>query len=255
MNEAGAGRGSKSIVMIVIPRLRDPGTARPAGTPPNLGAMRFDCAAALDDGVDAATGALRDGDLVVLPTDTVYGIAADAFDPTAVARLLAAKGRGREMPPPVLIAEAVTLDALVAERPPAWLQSALEELWPGPLTVVFRSQPSLTWDLGETHGTVAVRVPDDDRARAVLRKAGPTAVSSANRSGQPAATTIEEAEQMLGDSVAVYLDGGPTGGSTTSTILDVTGAVPRILRDGGVDLATLHRFNNTIEPAGGGAGA
>lgn len=217
--------------------------------------MRFDCATQLDDAVEAASGALRDGALVVLPTDTVYGLAADAFDPAAVARLLEAKGRGRDMPPPVLIAEATTLDALVAERPPLWLQTMLDELWPGPLTVVFRSQPSLTWDLGETHGTVAVRVPDDERARAVLRQAGPTAVSSANLSGRPAATTADEAEEMLGASVAVYLDGGPSAGSTPSTILDVTGPVPRVLREGAIDLATLHRFNNTIEPAGGGAGA
>ncbi|MET0467686.1 MAG: Sua5/YciO/YrdC/YwlC family protein, partial [Aeromicrobium sp.] len=139
--------------------------------------------------------------------------------------------------------------------PAAWLQAMLEELWPGPLTVVFRAQPSLTWDLGETHGTVAVRVPDDERTRAVLRKSGPSAVSSANLSGQPAATTADEAEAMLGDSVRVYLDGGPSAGSTPSTILDVTGPVPRVLREGAIDLATLHGFNNTIEPAGGGAGA
>ncbi|MET1133575.1 MAG: L-threonylcarbamoyladenylate synthase [Aeromicrobium sp.] len=217
--------------------------------------MRFDCATELDRGVEAAVSALRDGALVVLPTDTVYGVAADAFDPSAVARLLEAKGRGRDMPPPVLIAEPTTLDALVAERPAAWLQAMLEELWPGPLTVVFRAQPSLTWDLGETHGTVAVRVPDDERTRAVLRQSGPSAVSSANLSGQPAATTADEAEAMLGDSVRVYLDGGPSAGSTPSTILDVTGPVPRVLREGAIDLATLHGFNNTIEPAGGGAGA
>src|SRR5690606_28834011 len=156
---------------------------------------------------------------------------------------------------PVLIAEATTLDALVAERPPTWLQAMLDELWPGPLTVVLRSQPSLTWDLGQTHGTVAVRVPDDDRARAVLRQAGPTAVSSANLSGHAAATTVDEAEAMLGDSVAVYLDAGPSTGPAPSTILDVTGPVPRVLRAGAIDLATLHAYNNTIEPAGGGAGA
>lgn len=212
--------------------------------------MRFDCAGtdggALEEGVAAATSALRHGDLVVLPTDTVYGIAADAFDPRAVARLLAAKGRGRDMPPPVLISDAVTIDALVAERLPTWIQDLIDELWPGPLTLVLRAQPSLTWDLGETKGTVAVRVPDDDRARAVLRQAGPTAVSSANITGRPAATTVDEAEAMLGDSVAVYLDGGPSKGAAASTILDVTSAVPRVLREGPIDLATLHRFNNTI---------
>lgn len=217
--------------------------------------MMFDCATELDAAVDAASSALRDGTLVVLPTDTVYGIAADAFDPAAVARLLEVKGRGRDMPPPVLIADPATVDALVAERPAAWLRTMVEELWPGPLTVVFRAQPSLTWDLGDTHGTVAVRVPADDRTRAVLRKAGPTAVSSANLNGQPTATTAAEAEKVFGASVAVYLDGGESSTAVPSTILDVTGPVPRILRDGAIDLATLHRFNNTIEPAGGGAGA
>lgn len=212
--------------------------------------MRFDCGAALDGAVAAATGALRDGHLVVLPTDTVYGIAADAFDPSAVARLLAAKGRGREMPPPVLIADPVTLDALVADRLPSWLQAAIDELWPGPLTVIMRAQPSLTWDLGETFGTVAVRVPADDRTRAVLKRSGPLAVSSANRTGLPAATTVDEAEDMLGDAVAVYLDGGPSSGQAASTILDVTASTPRILRRGPVTLDTLHRFNNTIVDAG-----
>lgn len=217
--------------------------------------MRYDCATELDEGVEAAVSALREGALVVLPTDTVYGVAADAFDAMAVARLLEAKGRGRDMPPPVLIADSATLDALVAERPAAWLQTMLEDLWPGPLTVVFGAQPSLTWDLGETHGTVAVRVPDDERTRAVLRRSGPSAVSSANLSGRPAATSADEAEAMLGESVKVYLDGGPSAGSTPSTILDVTGPVPRVLRQGAIELATLHRYNNTIEPAGGGAGA
>jgi len=215
--------------------------------------MRFDCATALDGAVEAAVRALRDGELVVMPTDTVYGLAADAFDTTAVARLLAAKGRGREMPPPVLIADRTVLDALVAERLPNWLDAALDDLWPGPLTVVFRAQPSLTWDLGDTHGTVAVRVPDDERAQAVLRKAGPTAVSSANRTGMPAATTADEAQQLLGESVAVYLDGGPCSGTAASTILDVTASVPRVLREGPVTLADLHRFNNTIVAGDAGA--
>ncbi len=217
--------------------------------------MRFDCVADPDAGVQAAVAALRAGELVVMPTDTVYGVAADAFDPAAVARLLAAKGRGRDMPPPVLIGDPMTLEALVAERPARWLQDALAEFWPGPLTIVMRAQPSLTWDLGDTHGTVAVRVPDDDLARTVLRQAGPTAVSSANRSGEPAAVTVDEAERMLGDAVSVYLDGGPARDAVGSTILDVTSAVPRILRSGPITLDDLHRFNNTIEPAEGPAGA
>jgi len=161
--------------------------------------MRFDCSNPDERaaGVEAAVSALAAGDLVVLPTDTVYGLAADAFSPAAVERLVTAKGRDRTMPPPVLIAVPGTLEALAIDVP-AWLRTMTAELWPGPLTVLCRAQPSLDWDLGDTHGTVAVRVPDDEVARAVLLESGPLAVSSANLTGQPAAVSIEGAEQMLG---------------------------------------------------------
>ena len=211
--------------------------------------MRFDCSApdGRAAGIDAATAAIAAGDLVVLPTDTVYGLAADAFSADAVLRLVAAKGRGREMPPPVLIGSSAMLEALVLEVP-GWLRSMTTELWPGPLTVICRQQPSLTWDLGETRGTVAVRVPDDRVARALLKQTGPLAVSSANSTGDPAAQTADEAYGMLGDSVEVYLDGGPVRSGVPSTILDATGPTPRILRAGGVTLEQLHEFNNTILP-------
>lgn len=210
--------------------------------------MRFDCSldATRDEGLDAAHAALDSGELVVLPTDTVYGLAADAFSAEAVQRLLDAKGRTRQMPPPVLVGAPTTLEALAAEVPP-WLRTMTQELWPGPLTVICRQQPSLTWDLGETHHTVAVRMPDDPIALALLKRTGPLAVSSANLTGQDAATTIDEAERMLGDAVSVYLDGGTSPGGTASTILDVTSPSPRILRAGPVGLDVLHRYNNTIQ--------
>jgi tRNA threonylcarbamoyl adenosine modification protein (Sua5/YciO/YrdC/YwlC family) len=210
--------------------------------------MRFDCSDpdARAAGVDAAVSALADGDLVVFPTDTVYGLAADAFSPAAVERLVTAKGRDRTMPPPVLIATSGTLEALAMDVP-GWLRSMTAELWPGPLTVICRAQPSLDWDLGDTHGTVAVRVPDDEVARAVLLESGPLAVSSANRTGEPAATSVDDAERMLGESVAIYLDAGPSAAGVASTILDVTVATPRVLRPGPIGLDVLHRFNNTIE--------
>ena len=213
--------------------------------------MRYDCA---DEemrrtGVDAAQAALEAGELAVLPTDTVYGLAADAFSPEAVQRLLDAKGRTRQKPPPVLVGAPTTLEALVTEVP-GWLRSMTAELWPGPLTVVCRQQPSLTWDLGVTHHTVAVRMPDHPVALGLLKQTGPLAVSSANLTGEPAATTIEDAERMLGTSVSVYLDAGQSPGGTASTILDVTGATPRILREGPIGLDVLHRFNNTVEPLG-----
>lgn len=216
--------------------------------------MRFTCSdpEARPAGLDAATAAIASGELVVLPTDTVYGVGADAFSPTAVERLVRAKGRGRDMPPPVLIGSAETLAALV-EEVPAWLQDVTAEFWPGPLTVVCREQPSLAWDLGDTHGTVAVRVPADDLAIDLLKATGPLAVTSANITGQPPATTIEEAEDMLGHAVTVYLDGGPSRGGQASTILDVTASTARILREGPVTLEDLHRFNNTIVRSVAGA--
>lgn len=211
--------------------------------------MKYDCSVdeEFDRGLQAAQAAIEDGKLVVLPTDTVYGVAADAFSPRAVQNLLDAKGRGRQMPPPVLVGAPTTLDALAVDIP-SWLRSTVEALWPGPLTVICQQQPSLTWDLGDTHNTVAVRMPNDARALALLKQTGPLAVSSANTTGEPAARTIEDAEDMLGPRVAVYLDGGPSTSGVPSTILDATGSTPRLLRVGSISLDVLHEFNNTIEP-------
>ena len=181
----------------------------------------------------AAVGAVRRGQLVVLPTDTVYGIGVDAFDADGVQRLLDAKGRGRDMPPPVLISTATTLDALAGDRP-GWVTGLTDRYWPGPLTLVCRQQPSLRWDLGETRGTVAVRMPDDQDALDLLGRTGPLAVSSANLSGEPAATSAQEAERMLGESVEIILDGGPSRGGVASTIVDCTGDAPRVLREGAI---------------------
>jgi tRNA threonylcarbamoyl adenosine modification protein (Sua5/YciO/YrdC/YwlC family) len=197
-------------------------------------------------GVANAALAVQRGGLVVLPTDTVYGVAADAFDPAAVRRLLAAKGRGREMPPPVLVSAATTLDALTVGVP-TWARELIKELWPGPLTLVCRQQPSLQWDLGDTRGTVAVRMPDHDVAIELLLRTGPMAVSSANRSGRPAAQDADAAEEMLGASVDVILDAGPTPGPVPSTILDVTTTPGRVLRLGAV---SLERLNEIVAPLG-----
>jgi L-threonylcarbamoyladenylate synthase len=197
-------------------------------------------------GISSASFAVQRGLLVMLPTDTVYGIAADAFDAAAVRRLLAAKGRGREMPPPVLISAATTLDALTVGVP-AYARALVEALWPGPLTLVCRQQTSLQWDLGDTRGTVAVRMPDHDVALELLARTGPLAVSSANRSGMPPATDADAAESMLGSSVSVLLDGGPTPGPVPSTILDVTGRSGRVLRLGAV---SLERLDEIVSPLG-----
>jgi len=188
--------------------------------------------------MDEAVNVLSRGGLVVMPTDTVYGIAADAFTPPAVQALLDAKGRGRQMPPPVLIGETRTLDGLATDVP-AGARALAEAFWPGGLTLIVRAQPSLAWDLGETHGTVALRVPDHEAARALLRRTGPLAVSSANRTGQPAAVTAAEAHEQLGASVTVYLDAGPAPGQVPSSIVDATGDRLRLVRAGALTLERL----------------
>ncbi len=200
----------------------------------------FDCSDPdqREAGLTAATTALNRGDLVLLPTDTVYGVAADAFTPDAVTKLLAAKNRGRSMPVPVLIGEASTLNGLVQKLPPVARQLA-DAFWPGGLTLVVEHARSLAWDLGEAEGTVAVRLPDDDVARDLLRRTGPLAVSSANRSGRPAATTAQQAEYQLGEHASVVLDDGPREGSAASTIVDCTGPTPRVLRVGAIEVDRL----------------
>lgn len=201
----------------------------------------YDCSvdSQLLTGMRLARGAIGRGQLVVIPTDTVYGLAADAFTPAAVTRLLEAKGRDRSSPPPVLIPGIPTLDALATAVPDV-ARKLVAEFWPGGLTVILHAQPSLTWDLGESRGTVALRMPANPVALELLAETGPLAVSSANRSGEPSATTAAAAAAMLGESVAVYLDGGAAGadyeaigerpGDTSSTIVDATGIGP----DGGV---------------------
>jgi L-threonylcarbamoyladenylate synthase len=188
-------------------------------------------------GMRRARGAVGRGELVVLPTDTVYGVAADAFDGGAVQKLLDAKGRGRQSPPPVLIKGQDTLAALTSSVPDV-VRPLLDEFWPGPLTVIFRAQASLSWDLGETRGTVALRVPSHPLALELLEETGPLAVSSANLTGRTAAQTAQAALDMLGDSVSVYLDAGPVGdayerrpgANTGSTIVDATAAADGVLR-------------------------
>lgn len=181
--------------------------------------------------LDAAVDAVREGRLIVLPTDTVYGIGADAFSPQAVDALLEAKGRGRETPPPVLIGDPAVLMALAVDVPEV-AERLAEAFWPGPLTLILTAQPSLSWDLGETRGTVALRMPEDDVALELLRATGPLAVSSANRHGRPAALSVLDAATQLGDSVEIYLDGGPARIGTSSTIIDATVEPPEIVREG-----------------------
>ncbi|RDI42624.1 L-threonylcarbamoyladenylate synthase [Nocardia mexicana] len=184
-------------------------------------------------GLTAARTTLKSGRLAVIPTDTVYGLAADAFDSAAVESLLAAKRRGRDMPVPVLVGSWSTIDGLVFS-----VQSQARDLirafWPGGLSLVVQQAPSLAWDLGDARGTVMLRMPLHPVALELLREVGPLAVSSANVSGQPPATTVDEARTQLGDLVGVYLDGGTAEHGLPSTIVDLTADTPRILREGAV---------------------
>jgi L-threonylcarbamoyladenylate synthase len=211
----------------------------------------FDCAdpEQRSRGIASAAAAVKNGGLVVLPTDTVYGIGVDAFDSSAVAALLSAKGRGRDMPVGVLVGSWHTIDGLALMVPQS-TRDVIRAFWPGALSLVVRQAPSLQWDLGDARGTVMLRMPLHPVAIELLREVGPMAVSSANVSGHPPAVDAGEARDQLGDLVDVYLDAGLAAQQAASTILDLTGPEPRILRSGpvsaegiaavlGVDAASL----------------
>lgn len=200
----------------------------------------FDCADpdARAEGLSAAARAVRAGGLVVMPTDTVYGVGSDAFSASAVRALLAAKGRGPDMPVPVLVGSWSTIDGLVIGVPTA-ARELIEAFWPGGLSLVLPHAPSLAWDLGTTRGTVMLRMPSHPVALELLRDVGPMAVSSANRSGAAPAADAADALAQLGEHVAVYLDGGPAGATVPSTVLDLTSDTPRVLRAGAVSATAI----------------
>lgn len=202
----------------------------------------FDCSDADQraTGIASAVSAVKGGRLVVMPTDTVYGVGADAFDSEAVGALLAAKGRGRNMPVGVFVGSWNTIDGLVYSVPPA-ARELIRAFWPGALSLVVTQAPSLQWDLGDANGSVMLRMPLHPVAIELLREVGPMAQSSANVSGQPAAVTAAQAHEQLGDKVEVYLDGGPAEQQSASTIVDLTGAQPRILRTGPISAADIAR--------------
>jgi tRNA threonylcarbamoyl adenosine modification protein (Sua5/YciO/YrdC/YwlC family) len=200
----------------------------------------YDCAVpeSRAAGLAAAVGAVRTGQLVVLPTDTLYGLGCDAFSSVAVQGLLDAKGRGRDMPVPVLVGSWSTVDGLVLGVSPE-ARRLIEAFWPGGLSIVLRHAPSLAWDLGDTRGTVMLRMPLHPVALELLREVGPMAVSSANRSGQPPATTASQARDQLGERVPVLLDGGTAGAAVPSTVVDLTADDPVVLREGAVSVAQI----------------
>lgn len=198
-------------------------------------------------GITAAAAALRRGELVVLPTEGVYGVAADAFHPRGTGRLRRAKGRGGNDPLPVLVGSARMAEGIVTGLG-SEARALIEAFWPGPLTLVARAQPTLTWDIGA--GEVSVRMPLHPVALEVLAATGPLAVTGAQRAGARPPRTCEEARVQLGEDVSVYLDAGPTLEGMTSTVVDVTGDVPTVLRAGAFDEATLREVCPGLTRAG-----
>ncbi|MDR2254312.1 MAG: threonylcarbamoyl-AMP synthase [Bifidobacteriaceae bacterium] len=201
------------------------------------------------EGLERAAAEIRLGHLVVIPTDTVYGVAADPRDPAAVARLFAAKGRPRQLRVPVLVGDAAVAASLAAHLSEA-ARTLMDAFWPGPLSIVVRLAADAGLRLDPPGGpdaapgslqTVALRQPDHPQALALLALTGPLAVTSANLTSHPPARTAAEAAAQLGDAVACYLDGGPTPGRTASSIVDCSKAAPRLLREGAVSLSDLER--------------
>lgn len=201
------------------------------------------------EGLAAAATAVRSGKLCVMPTDTVYGIGCDAFSKGAVRALLRAKQRGPDMPIGVLVGSVSTVDGL-ALGVPETARALIEAFWPGDLSIVLTHAPSLAWDLGSTKGTVMLRMPLHPVPLELLRDVGPMAVSSANTSGHEPASTAHAAREQFGETVGVYLDGGPSGEPVPSTIVDLTGAHPLVLREGAVATEAVSEvIGSTVEQA------
>jgi L-threonylcarbamoyladenylate synthase len=202
-----------------------------------------------DQAAARAAEVLRDGGLVVLPTDTVYGLAADAFDRLATGRIASVKGRDRRVPLPVFVRSPKQLIGLTPSVPDE-AERLMAAYWPGPLTMVLRAEAGMRWDLGDSAGTITVRMPLDELALAVVRAVGPLAVTSASRTGQAPPTTVEAAREQLGDEVDLYLDGGARPErAAVSTIVDLSGAEPRILRPGALpDAQVLAVARGDLDP-------
>lgn len=186
-----------------------------------------------DFAISAAAAALQRGELVVVPTDTVYGVAADAFQPSATRRVFVAKRRARSVPLPVLVRSPKQLLGLTP-RVPEEADRLMAAYWPGPVTIVVAADDNLRWDLGLNQGTVAVRMPFDDVTLDLIRAVGPIACTSANLHGHPPATTVPEAQGQLGAEVRVYLDDGPRRTTQASAVVDLTRGEPHVLRSGAI---------------------
>ena len=190
--------------------------------------------------LEAAAKELDAGGVVVFPTDTVYGVGADAFNPEATARVFEAKRRPRSLPLPVLVGRPRQAWALCSDVPSS-AQVLVAAFWPGPLTLILPAAEGLSWDLGETRGGVAVRMPAHDDLLDLIMMIGPLAATSANLSGEPTPPTVAEIAARLGDSVSLYVDGGPSAGDVPSTIVDLTRWRPKVIREGAISRDAIER--------------
>ena len=200
-----------------------------------------------DEELAEAAGILRKGGLVAFPTETVYGLGANGLDEEAAKKIYAAKGRPSDNPLIAHISAPEELEALAAEIP-CFAKRLMELYWPGPLTMVFKKKEIVPY--GTTGGldTVAVRMPSDPIARALIRLAGvPVAAPSANRSGRPSPTTADHVWQDMAGRIEMIIDGGPVGIGVESTIVDVTGPVPVILRPGAITMEMVRDALGQVE--------
>jgi L-threonylcarbamoyladenylate synthase len=194
------------------------------------------------DALQEAAKWIRDGGVVALPTDTLYGLAADPFSAPAVARVFAAKGRAENRALPLIAADAEQIAARIGPLTPAGERLAAK-FWPGPLTLLVAAPPALAPGVTAGTGRVGVRVPADAIARAVCRAADrPVTATSANRSGEPPTADPGEVERTLGDELDLLIDAGPTPGGAPSTIVDVTGPVPQLVRAGAVPWSEIQAW-------------
>ena len=197
--------------------------------------------AARDRGVAAAAAAIRRGEVIVIPTESMYGLAADPFSARAMHSLREIKGRGDDLPVGVLVGAVRTVDGLASGLTVDG-RALIDAFWPGPLTLIAREQPTLAWDIATGAGHVSLRMPLHPVALDVLSATGPLAVTSAQRAGSTTPRTCDEARAQLGVGVAVYLDAGPSPADTPSTIVDLTADPPVMLREGAYSIDLLREI-------------
>jgi len=217
--------------------------------------FRYDCAdpAGRSRGIVRAQEVLADGRLVVLPTESAYGVACDAFSDEGLTALRAAKGNPR-LRPPVLIANTRTLDGLATAITPQ-LREVAEAFWPGPLTLICTAQPTLDWELSGPDSSISLRMPLHPVALQLLASTGPLALTGANAAGGALPVTYEQAHDQLGEEVPVFLDAGPVGYGGPSTVVDGRGPILTVLRHGDLTLEQLREVVPDVVDATGVQGA